>query len=146
MSRTSTAPTTASTRRHRTRPCGAPPGSSGARQRTRGAYEGRLGAQRGARNGREGTVDPRPPALDVRGLVKDFRGHRAVDGLDLHVEAGEVVALLGPNGAGKSTTMKACAGVVRPTAGSVRVAGIDTLTDQIGARRCLGYVPDVGGL
>ena len=91
-------------------------------------------------------MERHPPALSVRGLVKDYRGHRAVDGLDLHVEAGEVVALLGPNGAGKSTTMKACAGVVRPTAGSVEVAGIDTLTDQIGARRCLGYVPDVGGL
>jgi len=91
-------------------------------------------------------VDRLPPALRVRGLVKDFRGHRAVDRLDLDVAAGEVVGLLGPNGAGKSTTMKACAGVTRPSAGAVTVAGSDVLADPLAARRATGYVPDVGGL
>jgi ABC-2 type transport system ATP-binding protein len=85
-------------------------------------------------------------SLVVRGLVKDYRGHRAVDGLDVSVTAGEVVALLGPNGAGKSTTLKACAGVAAPTAGTVLVAGIDIATQPLEARRQLGYVPDVGGL
>ncbi len=87
-----------------------------------------------------------PPALTAAGLTKDYRGHRALRGLDISVQAGEVVGLLGPNGAGKSTTMKICAGVARATTGTVRLAGIDLATDPLGARRLLGYVPDVGGL
>ncbi len=86
------------------------------------------------------------PALVADGLVKDYRGYRALLGLDLIVEAGEVVGLLGPNGAGKSTTMKICSGVAAPTYGGVRVAGVDLATDPVGARRLLGYVPDTGGL
>lgn len=91
-------------------------------------------------------ADRRPPALRLAAVVKDYRGHRALDGLDLEVAPGEVVAILGPNGAGKSTTMKIVAGVARPTSGSVAVAGVDALADPLGARRALGYVPDVGGL
>ncbi len=87
-----------------------------------------------------------PLALSAIGLTKDYRGHQALRGLDLRVKPGEVVGLLGPNGAGKSTTMKICAGVARPSSGQVHLAGIDLGVDPVGARRLLGYVPDVGGL
>src|SRR2546421_474538 len=62
-------------------------------------------------------------ALRARGLVKDYRRGRAVDGVDLTVARGERVALLGPNGAGKTTTLLMCLGAVRPEAGTVEVLG-----------------------
>jgi ABC-2 type transport system ATP-binding protein len=85
-------------------------------------------------------------ALSVRGLTKSFRGHVAVDAVDLTVAPGEVVALLGPNGAGKSTTLRICAGAASPDRGEVRVFGSLVGTDALDARRQVGYVPDVGGL
>ena len=57
--------------------------------------------------------------LEARGLVKDYRRDRAVDGVDLVVHAGERVALLGPNGAGKTTTLLMILGVVSPDEGAV---------------------------
>ncbi|MGI5190880.1 ABC transporter ATP-binding protein [Promicromonospora sp. CA-289599] len=67
------------------------------------------------------------PAIEATGLVKQFRGPggavRAVDGLDLVVRPGEVVAFLGPNGAGKTTTLDMVLGLARPTSGTVRVFG-----------------------
>jgi ribose transport system ATP-binding protein len=63
------------------------------------------------------------PALEVRGLVKDFGGQRALAGVDLEVRAGEIHALLGENGAGKSTLIKILAGVIRPDGGQVLVGG-----------------------
>ena len=79
--------------------------------------------------------------IRVERLVKRYAGVRAVDGLDLRVGAGEVVALLGPNGAGKSTTLKALVGLVRPTSGRVLLGGVDPALDPRGARRQLGYLP-----
>jgi len=63
------------------------------------------------------------PVLEARGLVKRYRDLTAVDGLDLHVEAGERVALLGPNGAGKTTTLLMLLGAVSPDEGAVEVLG-----------------------
>jgi ABC-2 type transport system ATP-binding protein len=67
------------------------------------------------------------PAIDATGLVKEFRGQdgtvRAVDGLDLVIRPGEVVAFLGPNGAGKTTTIDMVLGLAAPTSGTVRVFG-----------------------
>ena len=67
------------------------------------------------------------PAIAVTGLVKEFRGPdgpvRAVDGLDLVVRPGEIVAFLGPNGAGKTTTLDMVLGLTPPTSGTVRVFG-----------------------
>jgi ABC-2 type transport system ATP-binding protein len=65
----------------------------------------------------------RPVVLEARGLVKDYRRARAVDGVDLVVHAGERVALLGPNGAGKTTTLLMVLGVVTPDAGWVEIDG-----------------------
>ena len=81
-------------------------------------------------------------AVEVRGLVKDFGDVRAVDGLDLVVPAGEFFGFLGPNGAGKSTTMKILTGLMRPTAGTVHVAGIDVLEDPVRTKRSIGILPE----
>ncbi len=86
------------------------------------------------------------PALELRGLIKDFstglRGLklRAVDRLDLRVEAGQVYGLLGPNGSGKSTTIKMILGLLAPTAGHCEVFGVASTCVE--ARREVGYLPE----
>lgn len=68
--------------------------------------------------------EPAPTAaIEIRGLAKRYGAQTAVDGLDLRIEVGQVVALLGPNGAGKSTTAEAILGLVAPDAGEVTVLG-----------------------
>jgi ABC-2 type transport system ATP-binding protein len=84
---------------------------------------------------------PTPLALQVNGLRKRF-DRPAVDGLDLLVGAGEFYGLLGPNGAGKTTTLRMIAGLLRPDAGSIRIAGIDALADPVGAKRLMAWVSD----
>jgi ABC-2 type transport system ATP-binding protein len=80
-------------------------------------------------------------ALEVRGLTKRF-DRLAVDALDLSVRRGEFYALLGPNGAGKTTTLRMVAGLLRPDAGSVHVAGIDALADPVAAKQVMAWVSD----
>ncbi len=82
-----------------------------------------------------------PVALEIRGLVKRFE-RPAVDGLDLAVRDGEFYALLGPNGAGKTTTLRMIAGLLRPDAGSIHVAGIDALADPVAAKRVIAWISD----
>jgi ABC-2 type transport system ATP-binding protein len=65
----------------------------------------------------------RAPVLEARGLVKEYKRVRAVDGVDLRVDAGERVALLGPNGAGKTTTLLMLLGVITPDAGEIEIVG-----------------------
>ena len=64
-----------------------------------------------------------PPALAVTGLRKTYGPVTALRGVDLEVAEGELVGLLGPNGAGKSTLVKSACGLVRPTEGTVAIAG-----------------------
>jgi len=82
--------------------------------------------------------------IHAEGLTKTFGrgGLRAVDNIDLHVERGEIFGFLGPNGAGKTTTMKMVAGLLKPSAGRIRVGGIDTAEDPVSAKRLIGYIPD----
>ncbi len=91
------------------------------------------------------SMAPEPPqphfALEIRSLVKRF-DRPAVDGLDLAVRRDEFYALLGPNGAGKTTTLRMVAGLIRPDAGSIHVAGIDALADPVAARRVTAWVSD----
>jgi ABC-2 type transport system ATP-binding protein len=84
--------------------------------------------------------------LEVDDLVVSYGRVLAVDGFDLSVPAGSSVALVGRNGAGKSTTLRVLAGVIPPTAGTVRIAGVDVVADPVSARARVGYCPDVGGL
>lgn len=80
--------------------------------------------------------------IEISALSKRYGAFTAVDRLDLTVPAGELFGFLGPNGAGKTTTMRMIAGILRPTAGSVRIAGVDLLADPLGAKRSLGFIPD----
>jgi branched-chain amino acid transport system ATP-binding protein len=73
----------------------------------------------------ETVIETEVPPLELVGVRAAYGGIEVLHGVDLAVAAGEVVALLGANGAGKSTTVKVCAGLLRPSAGSVRVAGHD---------------------
>jgi ABC-2 type transport system ATP-binding protein len=100
----------------------------------------------------------RTTAIEATGLTKDFeKGRRttwqrirrepdrrerfrAVDGIDLHVETGEIFGILGPNGAGKTTTMRMLATLLEPTSGSATVLGHDLVTDARAIRRRLGAV------
>ncbi|WP_327235501.1 ATP-binding cassette domain-containing protein [Streptomyces sp. NBC_01317] len=73
-------------------------------------------------------------AIETRGLVKVFGGHRAVDGIDLAVPAGTVYGVLGPNGAGKTTAVKMLATLLRPDGGEARVFGKDVVRDADAVR------------
>ena len=77
--------------------------------------------------------------LEAKGLVKEFQTVRAVQGVDLQVNAGEVVGLLGPNGAGKTTILRMIAGILTPDAGQVRIAGIDIAREPLEAKRLIGF-------
>ncbi|MEN3357716.1 MAG: polyether ionophore transport system ATP-binding protein [Mycobacteriales bacterium] len=80
-------------------------------------------------------------AISVSGLVKSFGPTRALDGLELSVETGEVHGFLGPNGAGKSTTIRVLLGLLRADAGTVRLLGGDPWRDATSLHRRLAYVP-----
>lgn len=69
-----------------------------------------------------------PPAISLRDVHRSYGTVRAVDGVDLEIGAGEIVALLGPNGAGKSTTMELMVGLARAESGTVRIHGLDPAT------------------
>jgi ABC-2 type transport system ATP-binding protein len=80
--------------------------------------------------------------IRVEGLVKRYGSFTAVDGVDLDVAPGEIHGFLGPNGAGKTTTIRIIAGLLRPTAGRVTIAGHDLETDPEAAKSTLGFIPD----
>ena len=80
--------------------------------------------------------------LKVGNLKKDFGSFQAVKGISFSVGKGEVLGFLGPNGAGKSTTMRMITGFLPPTSGRAVICGHDVTTDPVGAKRCLGYLPE----
>jgi ABC-2 type transport system ATP-binding protein len=81
----------------------------------------------------------RPNSIQAEGLVKQYRkGPRAVDGVDLRVEPGEIYGFLGPNGAGKSTTVHILTTLLPPTAGTARVAGYDVVKEGPKVRAAIG--------
>jgi ABC-2 type transport system ATP-binding protein len=81
------------------------------------------------------------PVISVHGLVKKFGTFRALDGLELEVQAGEVHGFLGPNGAGKSTTIRSLLGLLRTDGGTATVFGLDPWRDAVQIHRRLAYVP-----
>ncbi len=81
-------------------------------------------------------------AIEAEGLVKDYPGVRALDGVDIHVERGEIVGLLGPNGAGKTTLLRILTGTLTPTEGTARIEGMDVVARSLDVRRTVGYLPE----
>jgi ABC-2 type transport system ATP-binding protein len=79
--------------------------------------------------------------IEIRNLTKNFGAVRALDGLELTVNRGEVHGFLGPNGAGKSTTIRILLGLVKSDGGSVRLLGGDPWTDAVELHRRIAYVP-----
>ncbi len=84
---------------------------------------------------------PGENVVEIRGLVKTYGALRAVDGIDLTVQRGEVFSFLGPNGAGKTTTVEILEGLREPTEGTVRVLGLDPRTDSARLIRRTGVIP-----
>ena len=80
------------------------------------------------------------PVVEIRGLVKSYGPVRALRGVDLAIARGEIFGYLGPNGAGKTTTLRILLGLLRPTAGSARVFGLDSWRDRVAIKRRLGYL------
>src|SRR5438309_2300152 len=78
------------------------------------------------------------PAIEAEGLVRVFKKTRAVDGIDLAVDSGEIYGFLGPNGAGKSTTVHMLTTLLPPTAGTARVAGYDVVREGPEVRATIG--------
>ena len=81
-----------------------------------------------------------PPAIDVRGLSRRFGSFVAVKDLSFSVEQGEIFGFLGANGAGKSTTIRMLCGLLRPSAGTALVGGVDVSADPEGVKRRIGYM------
>ena len=81
-------------------------------------------------------------AVETRGLARTFGAKRAVDGIDLQVPPGSFYGFLGPNGAGKSTTIKCLTGLLRPSAGEIRILGIDPVANPVEIKRRVGVVPE----
>jgi ABC-2 type transport system ATP-binding protein len=84
-------------------------------------------------------LSPRENSIEARGLVREFKkGPRAVDGIDLHVDPGEIYGFLGPNGAGKSTTVHMLTTLLPPTAGTATVGGYDVVKEGPQVRKTIG--------
>ena len=81
------------------------------------------------------------PAIQTVGLTKDYGDFRALKGLDLEVRRGEVFGFLGPNGAGKTTMIRTILDLLRPTAGSASILGMDSHRQAVEIRRHIGYLP-----
>jgi ABC-2 type transport system ATP-binding protein len=80
--------------------------------------------------------------IELTSLTKRYGSFTAVDAIDLVVPAGELFGFLGPNGAGKTTTLRMIAGILRPTSGTIRIAGINVETNPTEAKARLGFIPD----
>ncbi len=87
-------------------------------------------------------MDSTNTLIEANSLVKRYGDKIAVDQASFTVNSGEIYGFLGPNGAGKTTTIKMIAGLLRPTSGSVRVAGYDVQSQSLQAKASCGYVPD----
>lgn len=79
--------------------------------------------------------------IETTNLTKRFRQVTAVDSLTLRVQRGEIFGLLGPDGAGKTTTIRMLCAIMEPSAGSARVAGVDTMKEPEAIKRYIGYMP-----
>jgi lipopolysaccharide export system ATP-binding protein len=123
--------------------CAAPTSARASRCRScTGRRDGGNGTRGPARAGgrREAAV------IEVANLSHAYGAKRVLDGVTFVVAPGEVVGFLGPNGAGKSTTLKLLLGILAPTGGTVRVAGLDPAVEGVAVKALTGYVPESGAL
>ncbi len=84
--------------------------------------------------------------LQIDHLYKNYGKFQAVKDLTLHVPEGDLFGFVGPNGAGKTTTIRMVCGLMRPTAGGIKINGMNALTKQKEIRKQIGYVPDFFGV
>jgi ABC-2 type transport system ATP-binding protein len=84
-------------------------------------------------------------AVEISNLVKVFGTKRAVDGLNLKVNDGEIFGIIGPNGAGKTTTLRIIATLLKPTSGNVEVFGYDVVSEPESVRKLISYLPEESG-
>ncbi|MGN6539081.1 MAG: ABC transporter ATP-binding protein, partial [Mesorhizobium sp.] len=82
------------------------------------------------------------PVIEASGLTKRYGRFTAVDGIDIAVTKGVFFGLLGPNGSGKTTTILLLLGLTEPSAGTIRVLGLDPLRKPLSVKRRVGYLPD----
>lgn len=80
------------------------------------------------------------PAIELIGLTKNYGTFRVVDSLKLTVPQGKIYGFLGPNGAGKTTTIRLLMDLLRPSAGSAKILGLDTVRDSVSIKRRIGYL------
>ena len=80
--------------------------------------------------------------IEVEGLTRYYGDFAAVTDVSFQVAAGEVVGMLGPNGAGKTTTLRSLVGIIKPTRGTIRIAGHDLAKEPVEAKRRLAFIPD----
>lgn len=81
------------------------------------------------------------PAIVIDSLAKSYGNVQAVRGISMSIERGEIFGFLGPNGAGKTTTIRCMLDVIRPTAGTIRVLGLDAQRDSHAMHQHIGYLP-----
>jgi ABC-2 type transport system ATP-binding protein len=84
--------------------------------------------------------------IQISELRKNFNGNRALDAFSLEVAEGELFGLVGPNGAGKTTLIKTLATLIKPSSGSVRIAGMDVQENRDAVKQITGYLPDQPGV
>lgn len=80
--------------------------------------------------------------IQLKGITKKYVDFKAVDSLNLTANPGEIFGFIGPNGAGKTTTIKIISGILAPTAGRVRICGIDIQQQPVAAKQKIGFIPD----
>jgi len=81
------------------------------------------------------------PVIVIEKLEKSYGKIRAVRGISMSVERGEIFGFLGPNGAGKTTTIRCMLDVIRPSAGTIRIQGLDAQRDKLALHQYIGYLP-----
>jgi ABC-2 type transport system ATP-binding protein len=85
------------------------------------------------------------PVVLIKNLVKDYSGIKALDGISLEIEEGEIFGLIGPNGAGKTTALRILATVIKPTSGYAEICGKDVVKDDSTVRKLISYLPEEAG-
>ena len=78
----------------------------------------------------------------LKNISKNYGDQKALNGVTLTIEKGQITGLLGPNGAGKSTLMKIITGAILPSSGTAMVNGVDVIASPLEVQRSLGYLPE----